>query len=206
MNLKPFLTIGGLMAGLLMLLAVEYAVLSARGAGMLADTLDPPTLNPGPSRAMALGSRDVRAHLETILERPLFRESRRPVTPDIASPAGEAASLPRLSGILISPAGKRLIFAPNSSGKSTVVAEGGRIGPYVVQSITTGNATLRGPDGPKTLRPTLAEAGAPSPVALNAPRQPSILDLLRNGPPPSAGVPSLSPPADLAAALSGNRP
>jgi len=47
-----------------------------------------------------------------------------------------------------------VIFAEGATGKSIALAEGDRIGIYIVQSIIAGRATVLGPDGLQVLHPT----------------------------------------------------
>lgn len=85
------------------------------------------------------------------LARPLFVPDRRP-----AAQPGEAAGttvLPRLSGILITPSDSSAIFSA-VDGKLEVVSKGGRVGNYLVQSISSGQVVLVGPDGRQVLHPT----------------------------------------------------
>jgi hypothetical protein len=82
----------------------------------------------------------------TILARPLFNPDRRPVAPTAAG-QDAAAGLPRLSGIMITQAGRRAIFAATGAGKPQVVGEGGTVGGNLVQSITLDQVVLIGPDG-----------------------------------------------------------
>ena len=117
----------------------------------------------------------------TLLQRPLFSPSRRP-------PPGTGAAgiigLPRLAGVLVAPGDRHAIFAGG-----IVVAEGGSVGSYTVQTIEAGQVTLRGPDGTRLLRPAFASVsaaaqaaavpagpqrpakpGAPTPPALRGPK------------------------------------
>jgi hypothetical protein len=92
----------------------------------------------------------------TSLARPLFVPARR----DVAQTVGAATKtivLPRLSGILITADDSRAIFAA-AGGKPEVVTKGGRVGSYLVQSISLGEVVLIGPDGPHVLRPTFNQA------------------------------------------------
>jgi hypothetical protein len=86
----------------------------------------------------------------TSLARPLFNPDRRPVAVAEAG-SNAAAGLPRLSGIMITEAGRRAIFAATGAGKPQVVAEGGTVGGNLVQSITLEEVVLVGPDGPHKL-------------------------------------------------------
>jgi hypothetical protein len=60
---------------------------------------------------------------------------------------------PRLAGVIFMPTGASAIFAPDE-GKPAVVADGGRIGDYVVKSITPDHVVLTGPGGERAVRVT----------------------------------------------------
>ena len=137
----------------------------------------------GTARAAAAADTEIQAQVDRILARPLFNASRRPAATVAAAVNGPAA-LPRLSAIVVSSRGRSVIFAGSAGGKAVTVAEGGRIGAYVVQSIGAGQATVTGPDGAHVLRPLFD--GAATRDAAAAPVQPSILDLLRQGQTPPA--------------------
>ena len=113
----------------------------ARGAaaGTSADRQAPPD---------AIADR-LRRWAATSLARPLFNADRRPVAAAAGSNAADA--LPRLSGIMITQAGRRAIFAATGAGKPQVVVEGDTVGGNLVQSITLGEVVLIGPDGPHRL-------------------------------------------------------
>jgi hypothetical protein len=88
-----------------------------------------------------------------ILSRPLFNPDRRPSAQALAG-SGEASGLPRLSGIMITPAGRHAIFASPSGGKQVVVVEGGSVGGYLVEAISPGEVMLAGSDGKHGVHPT----------------------------------------------------
>jgi hypothetical protein len=99
-----------------------------------------------------------------ILARPLLSLTRRPgakARPD----KGEAVSsgLPRITGIVVMPTHKRVIFAAVGEGKPTVAGEGGHVGVFLIQSIESGNVTVSGPDGSQQLHPSF-NTGAPNPA------------------------------------------
>jgi len=162
-----------------------------------------------------------------ILERPLFSPGRRPPSPAPAAaapapPPAYVAPPPRLSGVLIGPHGRSAIFAGEDGGKSVSVTEGGRIGAFIVQAIEAGQVMLHGPDGPRILRPSFAEAAAdgsaeapevqPSAVASRRPRaggangtgRPRRSDRQRLRPAGPAGARHPRPPRP--AARAGARP
>jgi hypothetical protein len=99
-----------------------------------------------------------------VLARPLFSKSRRPV-PAADGARAVAASVPRLSGILISPRRRTAIFAPTEGGKPVVISEGEHLGAFIVQTIDPGEVTIMGPNGSRLLRPTFDEA-APGSLSL----------------------------------------
>jgi hypothetical protein len=80
-----------------------------------------------------------------VLARPLFTPSRRP--PAVAATAGPLGqTLPRLTGIMVSPEGRLAIFAP-VSGKPIVVQPGQRLGRFTVRNIARDQVTVLGPAG-----------------------------------------------------------
>jgi hypothetical protein len=125
--------------------------------------------SPPPASASHERSKDQDdGHVATILARPLFSPTRRPPAPP---PAPEhVPELARLSGVILSPAGKRAIFAGRGGGKPVVVEEGARIGEYVVRSIDVDAVTMTGPGGERTLNPVF-DPNPPKPVII-APRTP----------------------------------
>lgn len=102
----------------------------------------------------------------TSLARPLFSPSRRPPAVAAADQAASAApTLPRIAGVVVTPAGRRVIFAEAKGGKPLVVAEGGQVAGFTVRSIQAGKVVLRGPDGERVLSPAFdPDAPVPSPT------------------------------------------
>lgn len=151
--------------------------------------------------------------VDDVLARPVFSVSRRPAPEAVAAPQSVAgpAGLPRLTGILIGGGVKNAIFAGGADGKPVVVAEQGKIGAYVVQSIDVDRATVLGPSGSQVLRPAFDPSAAPAQPAAQpvffpqgaapppppqpppgSPGQPSVLDLLRKAT-PRVSIPGLNP-------------
>jgi hypothetical protein len=96
----------------------------------------------------------------TALDRPLFRENRRPpVTVDVAGPSVGGV---RLAGVITGPFGNRLIFMSSGESKPIVASEGARVGSFVVRSIGQGQATVEFEGGMRTLRPSFARNVSPS--------------------------------------------
>ncbi|GGC55911.1 hypothetical protein GCM10011504_37840 [Siccirubricoccus deserti] len=151
---------------LLPLLALGAALAAALHAGLAGDATD--TAPPEAARPAAHAdmpesdppaANPVDDWVATTLARPLFEPERRP--PTLRSTPVDA-ELPRLIGVMVSPATKVAIFAGASGGKPLVVAEGGRVGGHVVQSIRPGEATLAGPRGQRILHPFARNPGAAS--------------------------------------------
>jgi hypothetical protein len=92
--------------------------------------------------------------VDVLLARPLFSPGRRPA----AEAASAGAELPRLAGIIITPAGRRAIFAAAGAGRPSVLAEGERIGGYVVRSIAPAQVVVSGPEGDRVIHPSLAKS------------------------------------------------
>ena len=110
--------------------------------------------------AASLGPENRLKWAKTALARPLFSRDRRPpadtpVTPVvIASPP----KLPRLTGVVVIPAGGFAIFAGSDGEKPIVAREGDPIGDAVIEAIVAGQVTLRGPGGLAVLHPSFGEA------------------------------------------------
>lgn len=96
---------------------------------------------------------------QAILARPLFRPDRRP--PSVKAAPSIAATLPRLSGILIG-RGFRLALFAVGSGKTRIVAQGGRIAGYRIVAIDPASVVLDGAGGRRVLTPHFEmTAGSP---------------------------------------------
>ncbi len=140
---------------------------------------------------------DAGRRIAEVLARPLFSPGRRPAAQAAARPAPAAAPLPRMTGVIVTPAGRRAIFV-NGAGKAVVVMEGGRIGAYDVQSIEAGRVTLAGPDGQRVVAPAFDPKPAPR-TAAPAPGLPGYSGLTGlqglaglpgfDGPPPTPAMP-----------------
>lgn len=152
-----------------------------------------------PSRPMAETSPGVRpeapearrgrveAHIAPTLARPLFSRTRRPPGDAEATAAPGKPPPPRLTGTLVSQAGRWAIFAPAASGKAVSAGVGSRVGAFTVAAIAAGEVTVLDPGGKaQVLRPRTDPAirAAAAPVAAGATRAASstVLDLLRSIP------------------------
>ena len=71
-----------------------------------------------------------------------------------------AVELPRLTGIVEGPFGRRAIFAGADGDKSIVVSIGDTVGEFRVLRIGDGEVALRGPDELRRLRPAFVNAEA----------------------------------------------
>jgi len=117
-------------------------------------------------------SDQVARYVAIILARPLFSPSRRPE--DVATT--KATDLARLTGVVMSPAGKSAIFAGSKGAKPLVVREGGRIGEYVVSSIDVGAVTVTSPGGTRVLHLAFdSSPPPPKPIVAAKPGIPTAL-------------------------------
>ena len=99
------------------------------------------------------------------LARPLFSPDRRPAAVGAAAASAPDNALPRLTGIMVTPAGRSAIFA--GGPRALVVVEGGRVGNFTVRTIEPNQVILLGPDGTRLIRPTFGESKPAAPAALS---------------------------------------
>ena len=126
-------SIGRILAGLSVLL-LAVLVLEWTGGGEEPVVRAPSTHKLSAALPTDAEGRDTAEWSDTILARPLFSSSRRP--PKVAKGAGTAgAPMPRLAGIMITPQGRRAIFAPEGGGKQLVLAEGANVNDVAIRSI-----------------------------------------------------------------------
>ena len=151
------------------LLPASLAAAAVLIATIVWEVTDSPTVNPEapsgrPSAARAGGaspaaetSELVQAWMETALERPLFREDRRPVkTAD--EPARGGNETLRLTGIITGPFGSRAIFQSGDSARPIVADVKTRLNGFVVRSIEPGKVVVVDAGGDvRTLKPAFAE-------------------------------------------------
>ncbi len=99
----------------------------------------------------------------TVLDRPLMDPNRRArgIAPVALVGSDE---LPRLSGVIIGPDGKRAIFA-SVSGRPQVLAEGDHVGQTVIKTILPDEVILAGSEGEQVIRlrhsPTMPTTSTP---------------------------------------------
>jgi hypothetical protein len=147
-----------------------------------------------PASMPAVDADDAGRRVAEVLARPLFSPGRRPAAEAAAAPPAAVAPLPRMTGVIVTPAGRRAIFV-NGAGKPIVVTEGERIGAYAVQSIEAGRVTLAGPDGQRVVAPAFdpkpaARAAGPAPGLPGLPGLQGLAGLPGlDGPPPTPAVP-----------------
>jgi hypothetical protein len=171
-------------AALLGTLSLELGRGGADGTAGLAAPRAAPAPPAAPAQAPAMDRSE--EWVATILARPLFSPDRRAPLDEAQSSATAPDVLPRLTGVLVSPAGKTAIFANPIGGKPIALREGGRIGGFTVQAIEAGQVTLTGPEGAKVLRPTFepgrAGPGLPPPVAAAAPAEAPVQTAVKTSP------------------------
>jgi hypothetical protein len=149
--------------------------------------------------------------VEVLLARPPFSPTRRPeAKPTVASDdAPHAVELPRLSGILVSGGQKLAIFQTAADDKPTVVAEGGNVSGWTVQTISEASVTVSGPPGTRTVQTAfdpnvkvaqpampprgIQPAGQPSPAGLPRATQGPPVNGMRQPRQPGPGLPQIVP-------------
>ncbi len=112
-------------------------------------------------------------NVSTILARPLFSPTRR-APASAPAPKDALPELPRLTGVIVTPAGNCAIFAGTGDRKSVVIGEAARIGQYVVRSIEVNAVTVSGPGGQRVLHP----AFDPNPPRAPAPIAPTVAPII----------------------------
>ncbi len=149
-----------LLAGVI---AVEIVGFAPPGAQTL--PMRPVAVAHGAADASGADADRLPAMVTAILARPLFAPSRRP--PEAAGAAAPTRpTLPRLAGIIISPAGRAVIFAGRDGSHPLVLAAGDKVGDYVIQSIGADQVIVTSHDGSHILRPSFdAKTGASPHVA-----------------------------------------
>ncbi len=186
-----FIAIGLVAAALAGVLALEIRASRTQQGTPLAAAAERPPAEAAPALPTATNMHPDWTAI--LLARPLFTPSRRPAPASQTAPA-QPGGLPRLAGILVSPSGRQAIFAGPKDGKPIVTREGDRIADQLVQSIRPGEVTVLGPAGARVLHPAFDNTKTQATPNAAQPAKPSILDLLRNGPPPGIGIPGLPPP------------
>jgi hypothetical protein len=113
-------------------------------AGVSSET---PVISSRHEISAAFSAREDAAYEQIILARPLFAPSRRPPAAAAAATAQSSVrTLPRLTGVIITP-GTRLALFASTEGKVITAAMGVMVGGYVVSSIAPDEAILLGPHG-----------------------------------------------------------
>lgn len=149
-NRPTFIALGALAGVLTCLIVLELVGGGASEDGGIVAVRHAPPKRAAAVAAEAADRTD--AWVATSLARPLFSRDRKPTPVAAKSDGGPAIlSLPRLSGVLVSPFGRLAIFAASEGGKPIVVAAGGTLGPYTVTEIEPGKVTVSGPDGEQDL-------------------------------------------------------
>lgn len=183
---RLLLLLGLLAAGLAAVIVLELEDFATPEVPVLAAAQ-----RPSPASPATAAERNQDDWIAQSLARPLFNPDRRPAPAGTAGASGNRAEEPpRLTGILITSAGRQAIFAVGE--RSLAVREGGGIGSFVVREISGGQVSLTGPAGPRLVRPSYipvgedkdrAAAGRPAAgtaAAFAANPAPSGLDILRN--------------------------
>ncbi len=101
--------------------------------------------------------------VKEVLARPLFNPTRTPPAAPVTA-VGTVAALPRLAGIMISPAEKEAVFMP-AKGQPIVAKEGGAVGVFTVRLITADTVVVSGPHGFTVLHTAFTTSTAPDAAA-----------------------------------------
>ena len=96
----------------------------------------------------------------TALERPLFRENRRPAKAS-NDPAMKVDEQIRLTGVITGPFGNRAIFSSANSVRPIVAEGGAHVGDFVVVSIEPGRVVVESGGDIRTLRPAFTQEEFP---------------------------------------------
>ncbi len=144
-----FFMIAAILIGILTL-EIKYVVLKDQDTELM-------PANPPFVVAVAIKQSDNLQELNRVLNRPLFSQNRHPAADIAPSVARSAEPLPRLTGVVVSPAGGFAIFAHADDDKPIVVGRGDHVGAAVVETVSVGRVTLRGPDGIVVLHPNFHE-------------------------------------------------
>ena len=120
-----------------------------------------------PSAMAAIGSADAKTLAKRLLARPLFSPDRHPPSEPVPVLPSPASPLPRLAGVIVTPAGRRAIFAA-PDGKPAALQEGDRLNGFTIQSIHPGQVSLRRTNDVRLVIPTYDRAAPaqPAPIAL----------------------------------------
>jgi len=94
---------------------------------------------------------------DVMLSRPLFDPTRRPSAPTVDPTA--PVEIPRLSGIMITPAEKIAVFSP-AVGPPIIASQNSRFGSFTVLAIADDSVTLKTPGGVIVLRSDFSAPGA----------------------------------------------
>ncbi len=189
---------GNALAGLFLLAVGLCAVMAFEVAGpsVWQDAAAPSRPAPVVTRAAPrTETPDLTARwVETALARPVFEPSRRPRRQAGPVAAAGSSPLPRVTGVMVSGSGRKVIFAGTGDGRPIIAQEGTQIGAYTVSSIAIGEVTIEGPEGTRVLRPAFDGSPAPPPPPRRPP-QPGL-----------PGLPGLFPPAGPAPPPPGIHP
>jgi len=98
------------------------------------------------------GDENTAALSALILAKPLFTIGRKVLSSRREKLVNHLEPLPRLTGIIVAPAGRRAVFV-TASGRGVVLRTGGAIGDVVVSQITSDHVVLRNLNGNVIARP-----------------------------------------------------
>ena len=146
--LRAFGVLASLLAGMIALELASVAEEDEPAAPAEAITLPPP-LPPRAERSAAWA--------EAALARPLFNEDRRPPSPPAPSLAAKPR-LPRLTGTLLGPFGRRALMVDGNGDKAIALGESDQVGVWRVEAISAGAVTLSSSEGTWSIQVSYKEA------------------------------------------------
>jgi general secretion pathway protein N len=146
MRLTTYHALAAAMAALLGVLVLEVSGRHTPAAPEPAAPPLPPTIT------HAAVAPDVDEAVRVVLARPLFATNRRPLQPHPTAAVSADQSLPRLTGVFVSPWSRSAIFQP-ANAKPVVVREGAVVAGWTIRSIDNDAITLARADQSQTIRP-----------------------------------------------------
>ncbi len=173
------------LAAIIVVLAAGVGTVYDLASGGAADPVPPP--GPRATQATAPVSRadTVQQWEADILARPLIYPGRRAPSPAVAAAVqAPPEPVPRLTGVIIGPAGRSALFVSAQGARSVVVQEGGHVGPYVIRAIRSNEVVLEGPDGTRSLHPAYDGAPQPSGPVPMPPKRAGFEPVAHGIPPP----------------------
>jgi hypothetical protein len=150
------------LAAILVVLTAAAGTAYELSSGDAADPRRAPPPRPPPAAAVSHAGAVAQWQAD-ILARPLIYPGRRAPLPGVVAEAAPAPEpVPRLTGVIVGPAGRSALFVAGQGARPTTVHEGAHIGPYTIRSIRANEVVVDGPGGTSALHPSYEGAPQPS--------------------------------------------